>query len=257
MVKWSLSKYLYTWQVVGFAVLIANGCLSLSRQSVGDSRFSRQCLRVRLSVRPSAVRLYAVRRREVTVTARPPTGIPTLGGRTGGCEQATGRSSRVPSSRVSLTHYRLSQRRYGVVDNNGDFSPVRRDSGAYSAPKALAATDVNAARRWWQSLELTGCRIRVRLRNRALVLEKNVRNFTMGEFRHWLVCTTFVTYFKCCHCVLFCDFSLLRPVLISLITSVHPPSVLSVKRVAYLSCFSLCRFFSICVVVYLLSDFCE
>lgn len=42
-------------------------------------------------------------------------------------------------SRVSLTRYRLSQRRYGVVDNNGDFSTVRRDGGA--CPDSLHSTD--------------------------------------------------------------------------------------------------------------------
>ena len=40
-------------------------------------------------------------------------------------------------SRVSLTRYRFSQRRYGVVDNNGDFSSVHRDRS--SSPARVSA----------------------------------------------------------------------------------------------------------------------
>ena len=76
------------------------------------------------AVRPSVRRLYAVRRQEAAVTARPPAD-PAERRESRSCRRVRPSSRDDSASRVSLTRYRLSQRRYGVVDNNGDFSSIR------------------------------------------------------------------------------------------------------------------------------------
>jgi len=112
------------------------------------------------TIPPVGLWLYAVRRQEARVTARRLTG---LGGREMQVQTSRGgrRVETSPSiSRVSLTRYRLSQRRYGIVDNNGDFSLVRRDGGACRPARvdvAPAATDSNTEALRRPERALTGC----------------------------------------------------------------------------------------------------
>jgi len=82
-------------------------------------------------------RLYAVRRQDATVTARPAwVGQSQRDGSPDEPERSPSRDESCSPcvSWVSLTRYRLSQRRYGIVDNNGDFSSVLGDGTGVCRP---------------------------------------------------------------------------------------------------------------------------